>query len=257
MPVALAKKMADLSLKMPIAFGTGRIMEHLQGHIEQILRFSKDPETTKKNWYIIGENGGAGHWYNPDSKSYEEFYRVDWDSSLIDRQKLKALISKEAKQLIESISINQTQFLIRPYREGVPIGQVAKNTAKIKEIADTIMRSYKGHNEFEVLDSSIAVHINPKTANKDLGVRMYAKLLSAKLGIQSGESARDIMVIGDQAGPGRNDYEFLKGDIGTPFTVGDLDHVAEWPLPVFDGDNVIKGPEGTLYLIEKAKFGLR
>ncbi len=253
-PDALAQKMADLSLQMPLAFGTGRILDHLQGKLDQVLAKSKDPEKTRKNWYIIAENGGVGYYWDLQASSYKEFYRIAWDDNLINREELKAKIEEAGKGLVHSISLNPTQFLIRPFREGIPIEEVPKNTAKITKIAKKIIESYPEACKFEVLDSSIAVHISPKNANKDEGIRRYAQLLKDKLGLDPGELARNILVIGDQAAPGRNDYAFLKGDVGTPFTVEDTNPDAEWPLPVFDGEKTLKGPSATLQLLRMVRM---
>jgi len=254
-PDSLAQKMADLSIHMPLAFGTGRILDHLQDSLDQILKKSKDPGKTRENWYIIAENGGAGYFWDKEERAYKEFYRIAWDNSLIDREELKEKVKEACEGLAKSISINQTQFLIRPYREEVPMKEVQKNTAKITKIAREIIESYPSGNEFEALDSSIAVHVSPKHGNKDEGIKRYAQLLQEKLGLDIGGLARNVLVIGDQAAKGRNDHAFLKGDIGTPFTVEDTTD-AQWPLPVFDGEKIITGPKATLHLMNTVNFTL-
>jgi len=40
-PLPLAQKLADLSLKMPLAFATGRNLNHLEGKLDQIISRSK------------------------------------------------------------------------------------------------------------------------------------------------------------------------------------------------------------------------
>ena len=254
-PLPLAQKLADLSLKMPLAFATGRNLNHLEGKLDQIISRSKDPERSRLNWYITCENGAAGFFYNPKTKTYEEFYRINWDENLIDRKELEKHLLDDIGHLIDSMEMRTTQFLIRPPREQ-PFNpeKRAKLTAKITRIAEKTLAKFPHADHFEVLDSQIAVHISPKNANKDQGIKQFAQYLKKTRNLDPGPQARNILVIGDQAAPGFNDYALLKGDFGTPFSVDSLNPDSQWPLPVLRGDKVMKGPEGTLFLIEKTLF---
>lgn len=253
-PISLAKRLAELSLRIPLAFATGRNLNHIIGKMGQILAHSTDPGTTRKNWYVICENGAAGFFYNLDKWDYEEFYRINWDENLINRAELKKALEEALKDLIDSMEMRTTQFLIRPKKEGMTIEEINILTAKITQISREILVKFPNSDQFEVLDSSIAVHISPKNANKDQGIKRFTKFLEEKLGLDTGESARNIMVVGDQAAPGRNDYALLKGDYGTPFTVGDASSDSKWPLQVLNGEKILTGPMATLYLLENNFF---
>ena len=249
-PIPLAKKLAELSLRMPLAFATGRNLNHIAGKMDQILVHSQDPETTRKNWYVICENGAAGFFYN--SGNYDEFYRINWDENLINRTELQKALEKGLEDLIDSMELRTTQFLIRPKKDGLTIAEINNLAAKITEISRQILAKFPNSDQFEVLDSSIAVHVSPKNANKDQGILHFAQFLEEKFGFDVGEKAKNIMIVGDQAAEGRNDYALLKGDYGTPFTVGDWDSESKWPLTVLDGGKILTGPMATLYLLENS-----
>ncbi len=249
-PVELAQFLADLSLKMPLAFATGRSLEHLQSQMDQILSRSSDIEVSRKNWFVTAENGAAGYYYDPGKEDYIEFFRIEWDDNRLDRKKLDAQIHAELGDIIHSTELRRTQLLVRPKKDGLSIEERIKLTAQIAARLEPMMAQYEHGDEFEALDSTIAVHISPKNANKDQGVIRYAELLKEK-GIDVGENAKNILIVGDQALPGRNDYELLNGKHGTPFTVGDVNPESEWPVPVFDGEETMHGPAGTLALIRR------
>ena len=68
----------------------------------------------------------------------------------------------------------------------------------------------------------------------------------------------EILVAGDNPQKGGNDYYFLNGKYGTPFTVGfDPENGAEFPLKVFDkSEKQLLNRDGTLYLLNLIESGL-
>jgi len=254
MPIPLAKKLACLSEKMPLAFATGRDMKHAEKTFnEQILIHAKDKKLARKNWYMICENGALGYFFDESSKSYKEFYRIRWDSKLLDRKELGEEIRKTLGKILESVDeTRKTQFLIRLYKKDLKSQQARfQRVKKIAKICEKILDKFKNGHKFETLESGLAIHISPKNANKDQGIIRFAKYLKGIYGLDAGKSARKILVVGDQPGKGRNDDAFLSGKYGTPFTVGEITD-KKWPSPVIDekGD-ILKGPKGTLYLLKK------
>src|SRR3989339_645646 len=249
-PQSLAQNLADLSLKMPLAFVTGRTISHTRDKIlSQILALSSNPLKTQKNWYFICENGALGYFFDTRKKKYDLFYEIKWDMQRLDRKALKAELEHGLKKLCESVEERHTQLLLRPTGPGMTVA-IAKKGAQILE-------KFEYGDEFEILDSDLAVHISPKNANKDQGVKRLAEFLVAKRGIDAGRNAQKIVVIGDQPSIGKNDHALLKGKFGTPFTVGDISS-EKWPLPIFDGKgNRLKGPKGTEWLVSAISIASR
>lgn len=217
-PEPLARKLAELSLEVPLAFATGRSLESFLPKLEQILKYSPDPEKSRINWHGIGENGALGYFYDPKTQDYKEFYRIEWPDDVINREELREKLVKRLGNLLHSTDLRVTQLLLRPrWDEGDTVeDNIEPRTAEIKKIAEEVIAEYEGADQFDILDSSIAVHLSPKHANKDKGIIEFAKHLGIEL------PAREILIIGDQAGEGRNDHELLRGEYGTPFTAGDL-----------------------------------
>lgn len=241
---SLAKILAELSLKMPLAFVTGRTINHTKGKIlSQILKHSTNPLKTQQNWYFICENGALGYFFDKHKNDYELFYEIKWDQKKLDRKALKYELEHGLKDLCESVEERNTQLLLRPKGPGL--------TATITRAGAKILNKFENGNEFEILDSDLAAHVSPKNANKDQGVKRLAEYLLAKRGIDCGRNAQKIAVIGDQPAIGKNDHALLKGKFGTPFTVGETTG-EKWPLPVFDeGGSRLKGPKATEWVVGK------
>ncbi|MBU1019140.1 MAG: HAD-IIB family hydrolase [Patescibacteria group bacterium] len=250
-PEPLAKKLAELSMRVPLSFATGRSLPQIKEKLEEILAFASDPEKARKNWHSICENGALGYFYNPGKGDFEQYYHIKWDETVISREKLKKRLEEELKDLYDAILLRKTQLLIR-VTEGEDFSkEILKKVQKIAKITKKTLKEFPGHEQFEVLDSGIAVHISPKNANKDQGIKHFAQRLGIEL------PAREILVVGDQAGEGRNDVALLRGEYGTPYSAGELDPDSNWPLPILDDDGgKLKGPEATLALLQKTEFPL-
>jgi len=253
-PVPLARELASLSEKMPLAFATGRDLKHVRKTLEQqILIYAKDKTKARKNWHMVCENGALGYFFDEKSGKYKEFYSINWDSRLLSKKRLEKEIQRVLGDLFESVGeTRKTQLLIRLYKKDLKTQkdrfERVKKTAKI---CQKVLSEFKNGRKFEALESGLAIHISPKNANKDQGIIRFAKYLKQKYGLDAGKAARNILVVGDQPGKGKNDDAFLKGKYGTPFTVGETTD-KKWPLKVIGADGkVLKGPKGTLFLLKK------
>lgn len=248
-PEPLMKKLAELSLRVPLSFATGRSFPQIKEKLEEILVFSENPEEARKNWHSICENGALGYFYNPEKGDFEQYYHIKWDETIINREKLKTRLEEKLEGLYDAILLRNTQLLIRVTRDETFSSKILEKVHKIAQITQETIEEFPGHEQFEVLDSSIAVHISPKNANKDQGIKHFAERLGIPL------PAREILVVGDQAGEGRNDVALLNGNYGTPYTAGEIDPGKDWPLPILGDDGeVLHGPKATLRLLQTVKF---
>ena len=248
-PEDLARKLAEVSLEVPMAFATGRVLPQVLQKLEEILKYSEDPEKSRRNWCAICENGALGYFYNPETEDYETFYNIEWDESVIDREDLKERLEEKLGGIEDSVELRQTQILIRITRNDVFSEEILQKVLEAAEISREVLTEYPGNEEFEALESGIAVHLSPKDANKDQGIKRFAEYLGLEL------PAREILVVGDQPCSGGNDVALLRGDYGTPYTAGEIEEGMEWPLPIL-GDNGerLEGPEATLRILQEVEF---
>lgn len=242
-PDTLCAVLNNLPREVPLAFCTGRSMEHIQGKLTHIFKNASDSDLQRKRWHILAENGGAGYTWNTRKKDYDKFLDVIWPSAVITQEALAAFIKDKLGRLV--IIINKEHSMVIRFHDWIYVFPriarlFSRRTAKKLTHLFAQMDIKK---EIIIQDSGIGNLLIPKESGKGKAIARWAKHL--------GISVKDILVIGDQARPGENDEEFLCGRYGTPFTVG-RQTPNLYPLPVLDEKGrKLWGPRGTEWLLRK------
>ena len=238
---------------MPIAFCTGRQLESFLEHAGNKLISGLGG-----NLYLIAENGSVGYHFDAESGKFEEFFRVDWPSSFIDRdelmKKLNTVIQEygevyyDAHRVIIVLRTKQSNMSVEK-RDIKVINQLSGKIYKIvKKFLHNIDPEYE--NFIHVGNSGIGVVLCPANGDKDNGILEFGRYLSKNREISFDPEFRKIMVVGDRPEEGGNDHLFLKGKYGTPFTVGAVIEGNEFLKPVFDANGQqLLHDKGTLRLI--------
>lgn len=242
-PDTLCAVLNNLPREVPLAFCTGRSMEHIQGKLTHIFKNASDADIQRKRWHILAENGGAGYTWNTRKKDYDKFLDVTWPSAVITQEALAAFIKDKLGRLV--IIINKEHSMVIRFHDWIYVFPriarlFSRRTAKKLTHLFAQMDIKK---EIIIQDSGIGNLLIPKESGKGKAIARWAKHL--------GIPVKDILVIGDQANPGENDEEFLCGRYGTPFTVG-RQTTNLYPLPVLDEKGrKLWGPRGTEWLLRK------
>lgn len=257
-----SQKMADalvvLAKKMPIAFCTGRQLESFEkrGLSELMKEISpKERHLFLENLFIFAENGAVGFYFDTTKDDFAEFYRVDWPNQFFDREALKPLLTEAIKEYGE-IYANAHRIVIVMRtklhdQEDRNIDEVYKLSEKIFDITVKVLKKIDPNYEkfLHVGNSGIGVIVGPANGDKDMGIKKFAEYLQQNRNINFSANLEEILVVGDSPQPGGNDFHFLKGAYGTPFTVGYWDESSNFPKPVFNGDERLFHETGTLKLI--------
>jgi len=243
--------------KMPIAFCTGRQLESFQKRGLSAILKGIDPAEKKEilsNMFLLGENGSMGYFFDPKIGKYKEFYRAKWPDKFLKKSALKKMISNDVEPYGEVINEHRVIVVMRAHRmETSPVKEIYEKSAKMFEICHEKLSEYdKNYEKYLHLgDSGIGVIICPAKGDKDTGIKEFGKFLSKKRGLKFSKNYKEILVIGDSARNGGNDYYFLKGKFGTPFTVGYYDKKIEFPLPVFNKTKKrLLHDSGTIHLLD-------
>jgi HAD superfamily hydrolase (TIGR01484 family) len=257
----MAEVLVDLSHKMPIAFCTGRQLESFEAHGLKYLQEEISPKNLEKfyeNLFLFAENGAIGYQFNSTLDEFEEFYRVKWPEEFCDQLKLKDELSLAVKDIGEVFyNAHQVVIVIRTKlyyvkeseRDMKEVYLISKKIFKI--ITDLLKKIDKNFEKYvHVGNAGIGVVIGPANGDKDMAISRFARYLQENRGIQFTPKAREILVVGDQAQKGGNDYYFLKGTFGTPYTVGLKEKGQKYPLEVFAGDEKLFNAAGTMSLIK-------
>lgn len=243
--------------KMPIAFCTGRQLESfLKRGLSAILK--EIPPSEKKeilsNIFLMGENGAMGYYFDQKTGKYKEFSRAKWPDKFLKKSQLKKMIEDKIANYGELINEHRVIVVMRAHHlDNTPIKEVYEKSAKMFEICDKSLFEYNKNYEkhLHLGDSGIGVIVCPAKGDKDNGIEKFAKFLAKKRGMKFGKKFKEILVIGDSAKKGGNDYYFLQGKYGTPFTVGSYDKKTEYPSPVFNADKKrLLHEDGTIYLLD-------
>ena len=242
-PETLCAVLNNLPREVPLAFCTGRSIDHIKGKLTHIFKNAPDEAVQRKRWHILAENGGAGFTWNPRKKDYDKFLDVTWPNAVITQDALEAFIKDKLGWHVVIIT-KEHSMVIRFHDWIYVFPRIARlfsrRTAKVLARLFARMGIEK---EIIIQDSGIGNLLIPKESGKGKAIARWAKHL--------GIPVRDILVIGDQANPGENDEEFLCGKYGTPFTVG-RQTANLYPLPVLDDrGRKLWGPRGTEWLLRK------
>lgn len=241
-PQSLRETLRALPADLSLALCSGRSFEYVQHVLDEIFEDEdKDAiEEQRKRWFLICENGGVGYVYNERTKDYEVFFEVPWPSHL-DQEGLEACIKDRFGWHV--LFVTRVHSIVVRFHDWVyffprMVAWISKRTGvKIRRLFKKL-----GHDSFfKVEDSGVGNLVIPIQSGKAHAVSRWAK----KLGLQFEE----ILVMGDQPGPGGNDEAFLSGGYGTAFTVG-AQTSGIFPLPVLDAQHrKLHGPEATEQLL--------
>ncbi len=254
----MADLIVDLAQVMPVSFCTGRELSSFKKRALIPLLAEIAPEKKDsflKNLFLIAENGAIGYDYSEQKGDFEEFYRVDWPE-VLDRAELQKRLTEECKQLGEVFYKHHevvvvTRAGLKPVGE-IPIEKVYAYSAEIydktHEIMGELCPDYGQY--FHIGNSGLGVLVCPAEGDKDHGIEMFGQILQRQRGMVFEKDYRDIFVVGDSPLPGGNDYHFLKGRLGTPYTVGAEVKNTDYPLVVKDEvGNILNNATGTKFLI--------
>lgn len=243
-------RLADL---MPVAFCTGRQLESFKQHAGNKLISGLDG-----NLYLIAENGSVGYHFNVGSGEFEEFYRVDWPSSFIDRYELMKKLNMAVQEYGEVYyDAHKVIIVLRTKQSNIPVEKrdikvINQLSGKIYKVVKKFLHDIdpEYENFIHVGNSGIGVVLCPANGDKDNGILEFGRYLSKNRGISFDSEFREIMVVGDRPEEDGNDHLFLKGKYGTSFTVGAVIEGSEFPKPVFDANGQrLLHDKGTLRLI--------
>jgi len=247
MPDELVAKIRELAHKIPVALCSGRSFEHLYGKADKI----------GTPLYLFCENGGVGVKYDPQSQAKDIIYENSWPNHLISQEDLLHRLQEEFDGEDYTCLIRNTNVLVTLFSErNLSREDLIKESSNVFERVDKILSKFPNAQDFHLLNSLVGIHIIHKDSDKDCAIRHFGQYLQ-NLGFSfQTEEFREISCFGDQPLPGFNDFRFLNGKYGTPFTVGYDEISSEYPIEVFDSNKKLTGPKGTLTVLNKIKFAL-
>ncbi|MDP2624871.1 MAG: hypothetical protein Q8P27_01665 [Candidatus Peregrinibacteria bacterium] len=254
-PKPLLEHIGQLSMQVPLAICTGRRFKGILDKLQLFIDEAPDEMVARKNWYLFIENGAIGIRYNSETQEYERFYQIDWPEEHITMQSTLETILPlvEAVHPVET-RLNECNIGIYPLNQN---GYTKKELAEITSDMSTVIRdslnTIPEGERLQVVDSGIATHVIDIRADKDRGIREFGNILRNR-GIKLTEQDREILIIGDQPGEGCNDAKFLEGKWGTPFTAEHLFEGREYPIPIFENGEILKGPTATMSLLKQIQF---
>jgi hydroxymethylpyrimidine pyrophosphatase-like HAD family hydrolase len=249
----MARKLIEVAQTRPIAFCTGRQLESFVDHgLTHILNYAsaEEREQVLSNIFLIAENGSMGYLYDSRKKAFSEFYRSEWPDSFIKKTELRHLLGEKTAEYGTLLDIHRVAIVVHAHNQIE--GDASLNSRKTYEIVKDILR--KTGKDFDdylhIGDSGIGVIICPADGDKDNGIVRFAEFLRENRGLDIDDQAREILVVGDSPNRGGNDFFFLKGEFGSPYTVGNLDKDRSSPALVLDENNKpLLHDQGTLYIL--------
>lgn len=256
----MAKLLIATAKKVPVAFCTGRQLESFKKHgLVELVKYipKKDLDSVLKNVFLIGENGSIGYFYDTKIHDYKEFYRTKWPDRLIKKEKLMKDLAPKIAKFGEVINVHRVVLVMRAHNEldGItPINLVYERSTEMFKIVqkylEKLNKNYGKH--LHIGDSGIGVILCPANGDKDNGIKKLGQFLKKTRGVKFCKNYRGILVIGDSHHKSGNDYYFLNGKYGTPYTVGENDVKSRYPLQVYNyNKKKLLHSKGTMYLINK------
>jgi hydroxymethylpyrimidine pyrophosphatase-like HAD family hydrolase len=251
--------LVNLSQIMPIGFCTGRQLESFERNglneiVEKMDLGKKDKFL--ENLYLFAENGALGYDFSPQTQKFEEFYKVPWPEELIKRDLLKEMINEAVADYGDIYeNAHRVVIVIRTKLHDIDtrdINQVYELSEKIyeatKELLKNIAPDYEQY--LHVGNSGLGVIVGPANGDKDHGIKEFAKILKERCNFDFNDKLREIIVFGDSGHVGGNDHFFLKGDIGSAYSVGEFFSEKGYPKPVIDSNGKrLFNAKGTIHFI--------
>lgn len=255
----MSKTLIETAKKVPVAFCTGRQLESFKKHgLVELIKYipKKELNSVLKNIFLIGENGSIGYYFDTEIEDYKEFYRAKWPNKLIEKEKLMIALRKKISEFGEVINMHRVVLVIRAYHKSVltPINLIYERSKKIYRIVqEHLQKLNKNYEKYlHIGDSGIGVILCPANGDKDTGTKKLGQFLKKTRGIKFDTKYREILVIGDSQQKGGNDYYFLNGKYGTPYTVGENYEKTKYPHAVYNEKKQrLLHEKGTISLINK------
>ncbi len=210
-----------------------------------------------ENLYLFAENGAIGYDFDTSIGDFKEAYRTDWPSDFIERPKLQGILNEAVKEYGEVYyHVHKIVVVMRTKlhdEEERDINEVYALSEKMYEITLQVLEKLNPDYEkfVHVGNSGIGVVVGPANGDKDEAIKKFAQLLERSRDLKFEKDFRDIIVVGDSAQLGGNDYYFLRGRYGIPYTVGEILPPDSIPNLVFDENkNRLLNAKGTLTLLK-------
>jgi len=235
----MARTIIAVAKKVPVAFCTGRQLNSFKKHgIREFLKYLKKDEVPLflNNLFLISENGAIGYFYNQKHHKFAPFYRGKWPEKFIKRRTFKRIWGQKTKNFAEFLTHKVIVVTVIKNHFNIPIDQVYAASDKLYKMCHEFFRklSPKYEKYIHIGNSGLGVLVGPADWDKDGGIKRFASFLNRKRGMKFSKNAKEILVVGDSAIKGGNDYYFLRGEYGTPFTVGSHDKSEKLPKIVVD-----------------------
>ncbi len=249
-----------LSKKVPVAFCTGRaIGSFVHGSFAVLLEGIEEKKRLNflKNLFLFVENGSIGYEFDSKKSTFAELYRVEWPDHFIKKSELKIKLLPRISEFGELFSEgHEVGFVIqaksKTWKEN-DIDHIYSLSAKIYDICVDFFSEISSDFEkyLRIGNSGIGVVIGPADGDKDSAIKKFAKILEEKRGIKFDSRASEILVVGDSPLPSGNDFYFLDGKYGTPFTVGEDIPKNEFPKTIKPfTDKKLYNDDATKFLIK-------
>ncbi len=258
----MAKTLVKVAKKVPIAFCTGRQLESFENYglntlIDEIPK--RELEGFFENLFLIAENGSLGYRFNTDLDKFEEFYRVKWPSEFANRSELEEKLGREVEKYgkvhkSKGYPSHRVVIVLTTNASYFEIKKVYEYSDKIYEKVVAYLEKMDSDYEkvVHVGNAGIGVLVGPADGDKDRGIQEFGKYLKNERGVELSEDFREILVVGDRPDKGGNDFQFLNGKFGTPFTVGELgENGVAKPVKDKKGRRLMNS-KGTIYLLNNA-----
>lgn len=256
----MVEVLADLSQKMPLAFCTGRDLgSFVRRGFSSIVKKIDEERRLQflNNLFLFAENGAFGYAFDRDKSKFVELYKIEWPDEFIPKHELKKQLTPLIKEYGEFCeNAHEIVAVMRTHLTEVEdrnIDDVYVLSEKIYLACIDFLKNIDPNFEkyLHVGNSGIGVVIGPADGDKDSAIIRFAKILAEKRNIEFDERASEILVVGDSPLPSGNDHYFLKGDYGTPFTVGPDVDGSEFPRPVLgkNGEKLYH-EKGTTHLLK-------
>lgn len=255
----MAKILIKTAKKVPVAFCTGRQLESFKKHgLVELVKYipKKELNSVLKNIFLIGENGSIGYFFDTGIGDYKEFYRAKWPDKLIKKEKLMKDLSGKIAEFGEVINMHRVVLVMRAHNEleKIPIDLVYERSKKIYKIVQEYLEKLDKNYEkyLHIGDSGIGVIVCPANGDKDNGTRKLGQFLRKTQSMKFSKNYKEILVIGDSQQKGGNDYYFLNGKYGTPYTVGENYKKSKYPHGVYNEKRKrLLHEKGTISLMNK------
>lgn len=256
----VADALVELSQIMPIGICTGRQLESFEKRgLAELLKEVDDGKRPRflQNLYLFAENGAIGYDFNDQIADFVELYRAPWPEKFIKREELQKALNEAIKRYGEVyynahriVIVMRTKLHDEDERNVEEIYRLSDKMYEItREVLEKINPDYEKF--VHIGNSGIGVLVCPANADKDNAIKKFAQLLEQSRGIKFEKNFKDILCVGDSSQSGGNDFYFLNGRYGTPYSVGEILPEKSIPHLVFDDKKCrLLNSKGTLKLIK-------